>query len=279
MRKVMLGAAVAASVGAGAWAMARDGGEGLQVPVAERFSELMDAGRAEVALEAKVTTQARREASSLNVGDADSFGRNVRWLGLMSSPSLVLRTSCAPLPDEPVDQRCAEVDPSSLGGRRAVFDDVATITLPARSMNSLLCHWLTPTAGVSFANHSGLDNRTGRLAIYPRLTVENPVFNEPGLVDPITGEPILGKIDIAMSSLWTTAPLDNGDTTLDRSSSTRTCIGGFITKRVLMEGYGLSERQATAFFSNPTTLRMGVDVITQHVSNASLVFSVRYVGD
>lgn len=279
MRKVYMVAALAAAVGAGAWAMAREQGAGPQMPVAERFSEMMDVGGAEATLEAKVATQTRRESGALNVGDADSFGRNVRWLGLMSSVPLALRPSCAPLPGDPVEQRCAEVDPASPGARMARFDNVASMTLPARSVNSLLCHWLTPTTGGSFANYSGMDDRTARMALYPRLTVVNDVFNEPGLVDPVTGEPIVGKIDIAMSSIWSTAALDSGETTMHRSSSTRTCIGGFITRQVLMQGYGLSERQAAAFFANPTTLQLGVDVVTQHVASAGVTLSVRWVGD
>lgn len=279
MRKVMLGVAVAAAVATGAWAMARGGAAEDRIPVAEQFAEMMDTGRAGAALEAKLATQARREASSLNVGDPDSFGRNVRWLGAMSSPSVVLRTSCEPQPYDPPGQRCAQVDPASPSIQRATFDDLATITLPARSMNSLLCHWLTPTAAVQFANFTGMDNRTGRVIMYPKLTVENPVFNEPGLIDPVTGEPIVGKVDMAMTSLWTTAPLDDGDVALERNTSTRTCIGGFVTKRVLMEGYGLSEQQADRFFASPTTLSVGMDVLAGHVSNASLILSVRFVGD
>lgn len=279
MRKVYMVAALAAAVGVGAWAMAREQNAATQIPAAERFSEMMDVAGPEAALEAKLATQTRREAGTLEVGDADSFGRNVRWLGLVSSVPLALRTSCAPLPGEPTDQRCAEVDPAAFGTRMARFDNVATMTLPGRSANSLICHWLTPTAAANFANYSGMDDRTGRMAIYPRLTVVNDVFNEPGLVDPVTGEPIVGKIDIALSSLWSSVPLDNGEFTFQRNSSTRTCIGGFITKRVLMEGYGLSERQATAFFANPTTLQLGVDVATQHVSNASVILSVRWLGD
>lgn len=279
MRKVYMVAALAAAVGTGAWAMARQQVAGPEMPVAERFSELMDVGTGEAALEAKVATQTRRESGTLDVGDADSFGRNVHWLGLVSSVPLALRTSCAPLPGDPANQRCAEVDPASLGGRMASFDNVATMTLPARSVNSLLCHWLTPTAAVNFANYSGMDDRNARMAIYPRLTLVNDAFNEPGLVDPVTGEPIVGKIDIALSSIWSSAPLDNGERTMQRNTSTRTCIGGFVTKRVLMEGYGLSERQAAAFFANPTTVQLGVDVLTQHVSSAGVTLSVRWVGD
>lgn len=279
MRKVYLVAALAAAMATGAWAMARNGAVEDRLPLAEQFAEMMDKGSAEAALEAKVATQARREKSTLEVGDADSFGRNLRWLGVMSSPSIVLRTSCEPQPFDPPGQKCAQVDPNSAALQRSTFNDLATITLPARSMNSLLCHWLTPTAAINFANFSGMDNRIGRVVMYPRLTVENPVFNEPGLVDPVTGEPIVGKVDITMTSLWTTAPLDYGDVALERNTSTRTCIGGFVTKRVLMEGYGLSERQADTFFASPTTLRLGMDVLAGHVSNAGLTLSVRFVGD
>lgn len=279
MRKVYMVAALAAAVGTGAWAMAREHGATPELPMAERFGELMDVGTGEAALEAKIATQTRRESSALDVGDPDSFGQKLRWLGVVSSAPLALRTSCEPLPGDPANQRCAEVDPTAPGPRMARFDNVAAMTLPARSMNSLLCHWLTPTAAGSFANFTGMENRTARMVIYPRLTVVNDVFNEPGLVDPVTGEPIVGKIDIAMSSLWSTALLDSGETMMFRNTATRTCVGGFINKQVLIDGYGLSERQAAAFFANPTTLQLGVDVMTQQVGNAGVTLSVRWVGD
>ena len=35
-----------------------------------------------------------------------------------------------------------------------------------------------------FANFSGLDNRTGSLMFIPTITFENPVLNNPALLDP-----------------------------------------------------------------------------------------------
>ncbi|GAB3359695.1 hypothetical protein GCM10027430_32210 [Lysobacter tyrosinilyticus] len=223
------------------------------------------AEREEARFEKRLALQSAREAT-LDVGDADSFGRQVRWLGLASSKLLVMRNDCTLQPGEDPDRLCMQVDPAAPGVQFGEFRDVAHMTLPARSTNSMLCHWLTPTIGATLSNFTGSDNVVARLSMQPSITVENEVLNAPGLVDPETGLPLNGKLDVFASSSQVSDLLDSGEQEPQRLTSTRTCIGGYLNKRSLVEFYGLSDAQAKAFFDKPTTIRLNMNVFARQVS-------------
>jgi len=270
-------------IGAAAWAMSSNGvGEGN--PGKEQLGSMIDGRRPDAAdkeearFETRLASQTAREAT-LDVGDADSFGRQVRWLGFASGKPLVLRNDCTLQPGEDPDRLCMQVDPASPGTQFGEFRDVAHMTLPARSTNSVLCHWLTPTIGATLANYTGADNVVARLSMQPSITVENEVLNAPGLVDPETGLPLNGKLDVYASSGQVSALLDNGEQVPQRLTSSRTCIGGYLNKRSLIDFYGLSEAQAKAFFDKPTTVRLNMNVFARQVSFASVSYAVRFVGD
>ncbi len=281
MRKLILTVALAASA-AGSCAFAKDVvGEEFRPSVKEQLGELADAntpaGRAEARMEVKLAAQAARELN--DVGDADSFGRNVRWLGFVSSPLIMLRQDCSLLPGEDPARLCMTVSPYDQATRYAEFRDVARITLPPRSAHSMLCHWFTPSVQVTFANYTGFDNRTARMTLGPSLTVENEALNDPALVDPDSGEPLNGKMEIGISSAILSSLLDNGETTQQRLTSTRTCVGGYVNKRALVEVYGLSEKQARQFFRNATTVRLNLTVSANGVQDGGAAQAIRFVGD
>jgi hypothetical protein len=282
MRKWILVAAVSAVVaGAGAWAVAGHGKSVSTESRREMLGRMLDTSPAdsrEAKLEARIRKQTVRE-STLNVGDPDSFGRGVRWLGFVSSRGLVLRRDCTPLPWEDPNQLCMEVDSSQFGNHYAEFRDLGTVTLPARSMNSLLCHWLSPTMGATLQNMTGLEDQTASLTMYPSLTVENEVLNDPALVDPDTGLPLNGRLEVFASGSNISALLDYTEQVQQRLNSTRTCVGGYLTRRTLTDFYGLSSAQAAAFFRKPTTLRLNMAVMASRVESANISYSVRFVGD
>ena len=56
-------------------------------------------------------------------------------------------------------------------------------------------------------------------------------------------------------------------------------MAGLLSKRALVENYGLTEAQAREFFRKPTTIRLNVSGSAQHVGFASLTFGLRVVGD
>jgi len=284
MRKWILAAAVSAAVlGTAAWAMAGKG-FGIEALMAkEQLGQMLDArtpSKAEMAeakFEKRLSAQTAREAT-LDVGDPDSFGRKVRWLGLVSQGSIRMG-DCTPLEGEPPDPLCLQTDPTSTSTQFGEYRDLARMTLPARSMNSLLCHWLSPTVSVTLANDSGVDDRVARVVVLPSLTIENEVFNDPGLIDPDTGLPLGGKAELFINSGRIATLLDNGERLPQQFNSSRTCIGGYVTKQTLQSFYGLSEAQVARFFRKPTTMRLNMQVFADHVQGGIVSYSVRFVGD
>lgn len=277
MRKKILAAAVAASVlCVGAWAM-----DAVQTPARNQAEEASRKGAIEKA-DQRFASHAEnalaahdRRAAALDVGDVDSFGRPVRWLGVVGSEAVDISTDCT---QQDPSQLCLQIDPDTHSGS-GEYRDIGSITLPAGSTHSQICHWLSPTMNARFANHTGLDNRNARFTVFPSVTFENAVLNNPALVDPNTGEPLAGKVELGVPSISLDAVLDNGESTNARNTATRTCTGGLLNKKTLIEYYGLSPRQVRDFYNNPTTIRLNMRVLASYVEQGYVVYAVRFVGD
>ena len=210
------------------------------------------------------------------VYDVDSFGRNVRWLGLTSA--WVTLTPACPKPTRP-DEHCQNINTTP--GATTVFDfqDAARIKLPKYATNSLLCYWFSPLLTVQYSNPTA-SRVLGRLSYSPTLTLESDVLNDPALIDPTTGLPFGGKLQTGMtSSELFEVPLEAGVTFTERTRDSTVCMAGLISHKALINSYGLSEAQADDFFSGPITVRLNVRGNVRYVSDASFVFGLRLVGD
>lgn len=207
------------------------------------------------------------------VGDVDSFGRNVKWLGV-ASMNIALSDTC----DDP-ELACAVLNPAPAVTAFS-FQDVARITLPPKATHSLLCYWLSPFNVVTYANPTAAPV-VARLRYTPTLTIENEVLDDPVLVDPTTGLPFGGKLTTFMTSSESfEVPLPASLSITERTRDSAVCIAGFLTRRALQDNYGLTENQAKQFFKKQTVVRMNlIGGNAQYVQNASLIFGFRIVGD
>lgn len=280
MRKKILVVAVAASVlCAGAWAMntAQTSGRS-EVAEAGRKAAIEQADQRFASHADNVLAAHDRRAAALDVGDADSFGRSMRWLGVVGSETLDIGTDCTPQPGDDPERLCLQIDPDTHSGS-GEYRDIGSITLPAGSTHSQICHWLSPTMSASFANDTGLDNRNARLTLFPTVTFENAVLNNPALVDPNTGDPLAGKVEAGVSAISIDMVLDDGERTNARSTTTRTCTGGLLSKSTLIDYYGLSPRQVRDFYNSPTTVRLNMRVLASYVDHGYVTYAVRFAGD
>lgn len=236
---------------------------------------LPDASARRLAVTASsATPTASATATVEDVGDVDSFGRNLKWLGV-TQMNVTLADTCPPPADDP---GCVVLNPAPALTSFA-FDDLARITLPKKATNSLLCYWFSPFLNISYANPTAMP-ATAHLTYSPTLTVENPVLDDPALIDPMTGLPFGGRLLTAMTSAeHFEVLLDPGQQLFERSRDSAVCIAGFISKRALVSNYGLTEAQAEEFFKQPTTVRMNITGNAQYVQFAGMVFGFRIVGD
>ncbi|SFL18179.1 hypothetical protein [Lysobacter sp. cf310] len=271
---LLLSAVAAATV----WAYQRPGDQvvlepvkqGADIPAGSRQRKLsLSAAKA-----AAPISIAGAAVTDEDVGDSDSFGRNLRWLGL-ADMAVELTDTC---PGTDPDAGCQVLNPAPAFTSFA-FEDLGHITLPGKSTQSLLCYWFSPVLTVRYANPTA-NPVLARFRYSPTLTIENPVLATPGLIDPTTGLPFNGKLLTGMtSSEMFEVPLAAGVAFTERSRDSAVCIAGFISRKSLADTYGLSDAQIKEFFKKPTTVRMNISGNAQYVESASLYFGLRIIGD
>lgn len=211
-----------------------------------------------------------------DVGDPDSFGRPLKWLG-MTQANISLSEDCS-LPEHQYEgSHCEQTSP----GQTARFDfrDTARITLPGNAAHSLLCYWFSPHLGLAYENPR-TEPVTASLVYRPRLRIESEVLRDPAMVDPTTGRPFDGSLSTGMSSNeQLTATLLGSEQRYETRRDSNVCIAGFLTRRNLVESYGLTETQAEHVFQKPMTIRLEVSGSARYIPEAALTFGLRIVGD
>jgi hypothetical protein len=241
-----------------------------------------DAFRADVkALRAELRATAMAKPPAPGGTDTDSFGRNVVFDGLLQSGRVSFQTDCTPDPASPLgpDDRCVVPNPAP-GSTSFDLPDLGRLTVSARSAHSLLCHWLTPIAYYRLENSDPVPEHDATFRLAPYVVVESLVLDDPSLIDPTTGLPFEGQLVASFAATyWEQRTLGPGQTFTRQFSETRVCIEGFVNKASLMGVYGLTEAQATAVFRNPITLRFGLRGSVALVTEASVPYGLRVVGD
>jgi hypothetical protein len=224
---------------------------------------------------------AKVEATAVGseVGDPDSFGRNVRYIGTMQSGTITLSSDCTPDPSSPPgpDDRCITTAPAPLLTPIHVTD-VGRVVIPGRATHSLICHWQTPIVVYGFQNPTGVFQADGRFVVTPTYTIQNEVLNDPALLDPATGLPYGGQFEVGLSGIRRERGLQPGESQVEREGGTRACIGGIVSAQML-RGMGLTEAQVTEFFKHDTVITMNMTGQAKFVEFASIIYGVRFVGD
>lgn len=215
-----------------------------------------------------------------DTGDANSFGRNVKFIGLVSSGSITLASDCTPDPDFPPgpDDHCFVVNPAP-AITNVTVTDAGRMMIPGKSSNSLFCHWQTPVVTYAFANPTGVYQPNARFTVTPSYKIENAVLNDPSLIDPATGLPFGGSFTTGLAGIRHSRSLQPDEFQVERDNNTRSCIAGMVSKRNLIEGFGLTEAQATNFFKNDTIITLNLQIQTRLVDFAGINYGTRFVGD
>jgi hypothetical protein len=225
-----------------------------------------------LALAAALPAAAAGAPTAAEVGDADSFGRNVKWLGLLSGYArLALDCTADPADTSPCTTIAAGTGPTTFD-----FPALDTLSLPARASNSLLCHWQTPVVGW-FAHNPHATAQLQSMRLTPYYTIHSTVFD--GLSDPNTGVPYGGRIELGLTSIATSQTLQPGESVEDIATGTRACIGGLVTRASLQQQWGLTAAQAEAFFRGPVTITLGVRGSARLVEDANINVGTRFTGD
>lgn len=210
--------------------------------------------------------------SDAEVGDAASFGKNAKWLGLVAG-SVYLDTDCT----GDTSGTCVTLNPAPAVTTFRI-NDLDSIALPKKSTESMLCHWQTPIVAYSYSNYTGTDQYM-QFRAYPIYRVRSKVLDDPTLIDPGTGLPFNGEIELPLSGVSKFGLLPNGSYQYEQDTSTRTCIAGLISAKNLELGYGLTPQQVKEFFKGPITIHLDIAGTVQMVDSASIYFGTRFLGD
>jgi len=210
-----------------------------------------------------------------DVGDADSFGRNVTYLGLAQTLPVSLLPDCTGT--DPAQERCfvQNAAPASTAFNES---NLATMNLPAKATKSLMCFALTPFIDINWSNATATP-QTARFTATAVITIDNDVLADPALIDPNTSLPFGGSVTLSLSTWRHFKTIQPGDIEIESSTQSRNCIAGLISKRSLVENYGLTDTQATNFFKRPMTLHFGARGNVSMSDSTSYFYGVRLYGD
>jgi hypothetical protein len=210
-----------------------------------------------------------------DVGDADSFGRHVTYLGMTQTLGVVVQADCTG--SDPTLERCIVANAAPAP---TTFNEsgLATINLPAKASKSLLCFTLTPLASIGWQNPLGTP-ANARFSANAVITIDNDVLDDPALIDPNTGLPFGGTLTVGLSTFSDMHTLQPGEMDNKTLFMTRSCIAGIVNKRGLMEGYGFTEAQAKEFFKKPMTLSFGARGTVALADFLSYFYGFRLYGD
>jgi hypothetical protein len=235
---------------------------------------LRKASRAEVPLVLSPTALAALVTPE-DVGDADSFGKNVTYLGLAQTLSVTLADDCTGT--DPLVERCIVQNPAP-ASTTFMEDDLAVMNLPAKATKTLMCFTLTPSIQVNWANFTG-SQQIARFTATALVTIENPVLDDPALLDPGTGLPFGGVLQVGLSTWHHSQTMPDNSHEEERSFQSRGCIAGLVSRRVLVDSYGLTDTQAKEFFKKPMTIRFGARGTVAMSQFTNYFYGIRLYGD
>lgn len=262
------------ALGIGALVLAATGVRATRLAPEARSADLLPAASAlPLTRGTRAAATAAGDVTVEDVGDVDSFGRSLTWLGVTNA-FVTLAGSCDPADPSPCQVLAPEPAATAFD-----FPDMVRIKLPAKASKSLLCYWFSPVLTVNWQNSTATPV-IGRLTLNPTLTVESPVLADPALIDPTTGAPFGGRLETGMTSAEIfEVPLAPGVGFTERTRDSAVCIAGFITRRNLIDAYGLTPAQADQFFKKPVTVKLNLRGNARHVGFASMIFGLRIIGD
>lgn len=243
------------------------------------FRGELEAIRAEIA----ASEMAPKSAKAAPGGDdADSFGRAVKFDGLVQSGWVTFIDDCTPVPGDPApgpNDRCQVLN-AAPALTTFDFPDIGQLTIPGKSAKSLFCHWLSPIVYYRFDNPTGVLQPNATIRLIPYVVIESVVLDDPALINPVTGLPFGGQLETGFSATYQDSQsLDAGHSATRRFSESRVCISGFLSKQLLTQTYGLTDAQADEVFKHDVTLHFGVRGNAALVSSGVVTYGLRVVGD
>ena len=214
-----------------------------------------------------------------DVGEPDSFGKNVKFLGTANTGFVVISASCDPIDIGPLgpDDRCILVTDPTVAVPSTTFNDLGRITIPGRSADNVIYAIANHTYFYFMSNSTALPS-LGRMTYSPSITIESDALLDPTLINPDTGLPFNGSYTTAGFGTHSVGKtLAVGATDNLTNSYTRANTRGFA--RSLWADLGLTNHAINQLYKKPMTIRLNVRISSRLVSDATILFSIRFLGN
>jgi hypothetical protein len=219
--------------------------------------------------------------TAAEVGDVDSFGHNVQYMGAKSG-FITLSPVCTPAPT-PVPPATVNDDQCfTLSAAPALtnFDaeDILRIKLPKKATRTIIYPALNFFINYQLQNTTGVFQSQGVFAFTALLSIESDVLLDPSIIDPQTGLPANGKLVGQFSYAFRDdRSMDVNDRQRLRETLVR--VGNAGINKAQLVGMGLSEAVVDDLFKNAMTIRMSVTGSARLVTDASVTCNMRLFGD
>lgn len=209
-------------------------------------------------------------------GPQAQIGAPVRWLGVLRAATVRLDVGCS---GTPASERCINLNP--VPGQISSFslDELGALQLPAGAARSLVCEWVTPRLSYTMSNLSA-SVQSAFFRVSPVLVIESDALRDPGLLEPGTGRPYGGRMQVPLESpLQDRRSLSPGERISSQSTHGYSCTEGVLDREALIARRGFSAAQADALFAAPMRLSLSLQGSVRYVDSASLSYGLRFLGD
>jgi len=226
--------------------------------------------------QAKPTGQA---VTAADVGEPDSFGKNALFLGVAGGGTVLIDPTCDPADIGTLgpDDHCVAVPDPAVPVPPTVFNDIARITIPGKSVSNIVYQISNHTISYDMFN-SGASAAQGRMSYVPSITIESDALNDPSLIDPNTGLPFNGSFTTSgIGTYSVNQTLAPGASSFLTHSYTRANTIGL--SRTFFAGLGLPSNVIDQIYKKPMTIRLNVRITSRYVDFATILFSARFLGN
>ena len=224
-----------------------------------------------------VAATLRAAPTAADVGDAETFGHNVKYMGA-NSGFVTLSPDCSaePSPSPPTSQ-CFTIAPAPATTTYNA-QDIAIIKLPKDVTKSVIYPALNFFVNYQLQNTTGVPQPQGLFDFFATVDIESDVLNDPSVIDPATGMPAGGKLLGQFNYRYRDdRSMDTDDRQRTRITLVRVGNTG-ITKAQLVN-QGLSPIVVDKLFKSAMTIHLNIQGSAKLVTDASITGNMRLFGD
>jgi hypothetical protein len=222
--------------------------------------------------------------SSGDVGDADSFGHSVIYIGLTQTGAVTFAADCTPAPGDPPagpDDRCFVVPAPPAAPTHYDVRDIARVGLPSHATRSLVCFEITGFAFWEFANPTAAATEAA-FSYNAYFTIDNAALADPTLINPLSGTPFNGRLELPSFGgplFREVRTIVAGSSEFHELTASRGCVDGMVSRRALRDTYHLPNAVIDQFFHNAMTIHSNLRGVAEAVDSAQVVLGTRFYGD